>query len=52
VLRGTSIVTGLGAGENLPFSLVVFQGGPGTKVILRVSGLVFREIVLEGEIRF
>jgi len=52
VLRGTSTVTGLGAGEDLPFSLVVFEGGPGTKVILRVSGLVFREIVLEGEIRF
>jgi hypothetical protein len=50
VLRGTATVTGLGAGENLPFSLVVFEGGPGTRVILRVSGLVFREIVLEGEI--
>jgi hypothetical protein len=51
VLRGTSTVTGLGAGENMPFTLIAFEGGPGTKVILRVSGLVFREIVLEGEIR-
>jgi hypothetical protein len=52
VLRGTAKVTGLGAGENLPFSLVAFQGGPGARVILRVSGLEFREIVLDGEIRF
>jgi hypothetical protein len=52
VLQGTSTVTGLGAGEDMPFTLVAFEGGPGTKVILRVSGLVFREIVLEGEIRF
>ncbi|MGH2672792.1 MAG: hypothetical protein ACRDHC_07430 [Actinomycetota bacterium] len=52
VLRGTATVTGLGAGEDLPFSLVAFEGGPGTRVILRVSGLVFKEIVLEGEIRF
>jgi hypothetical protein len=52
VLKGTSTVTGLGAGEDMPFTLVAFEGGPGTKVILRVSGLVFREIVLEGEIRF
>jgi hypothetical protein len=52
VLRGTSTVTGLGAGEDMPFTLVAFEGGPGTKVILRVSGLVFREIVLEGEISF
>jgi hypothetical protein len=52
VLRGTATVTGLGAGEDLPFTLVAFEGGPGTRVILRVSGLVFREIVLEGEITF
>lgn len=52
VLRGTATVTGIGAGEDLPFTLVAFEGGPGTRVILRVSGLVFREIVLEGEIVF
>jgi hypothetical protein len=52
VLRGRATVTGLGAGENLPFTLVAYRGGPGTRVILRVSGLVFKEIVLEGEVRF
>jgi hypothetical protein len=52
VLEGTATVTGLGAGEDLPFTLVAFRGGPGTRVILRVSGLVFREIMLEGEITF
>jgi len=52
VLRGTATVTGLGAGYDLPFTLVAYRGGPGTRVILRVSGLVFREIVLEGEITF
>lgn len=52
VLRGRATVTGLGAGEDMPFTLIVQRGGPGASVILRVSGLVFREIVLEGEIRF
>jgi hypothetical protein len=52
VLRGTSTVTGLGAGKNEPFRLVTHAGGPGTKLVLRVSGLVFREIVLEGDISF
>jgi hypothetical protein len=52
VLTGTATVTGLGAGEDLPFTLIAFRGGPGTRVVLRVSGLVFKEIVLEGEIGF
>jgi len=52
VLRGNATVTGLGAGEDLPFTLIAHRGGPGTRVILRVSGLVFNEIVLEGVISF
>jgi hypothetical protein len=52
VLRGKATVTGLGAGENMPFTLIVRTGGPGTPVVLRVSGLVFNEIVLEGQIAF
>jgi hypothetical protein len=52
VLRGTATVTGLGAGEDLPFTLLAYEGGPGTRVVLRVSGLVFKEIVLEGEVSF
>jgi hypothetical protein len=52
VLRGTATVTGLGAGEDMPFTLIVQRGGPGASVVLRVSGLVFREIVLEGAISF
>jgi hypothetical protein len=52
VLRGTATVTGLGAGEDLPFTLIALRGGPGTRVVLHVSGLAFNEIVLEGVIRF
>jgi hypothetical protein len=52
VLRGTATVTGLGAGDDLPFTLIAHRGGPGTRVILRVSGLAFNEIVLEGGISF
>jgi hypothetical protein len=52
VLRGTATVTGLGAGEDLPFTLIAYRGGPGTRVVLRVSGLVFKEVVLEGQISF
>lgn len=52
VLRGTATVTGLGAGEDLPFTLIADRGGPGTRVVLRVSGLVFKEIVVEGEVSF
>jgi len=52
VLRGKATVTGLGAGEDVPFTLIVQRGGPGSSVVLRVSGLVFREIVLEGSISF
>jgi hypothetical protein len=52
VLRGRATVTGLGAGEDMPFTLIVQRGGPGASVVLRVSGLVFREIVLEGAISF
>lgn len=52
VLRGRATVTGLGAGQDMPFTLIVRRGGPGTPVVLRVSGLVFNEIVLEGQISF
>lgn len=52
VLEGTATVTGVGAGQDLPFRLTVRRGGPGTTAVLEVSGLVFREIVLEGQISF
>jgi hypothetical protein len=42
----------VGAGEDVPFRLTVRRGGPGTTAVLDVSGLVFKEIVLEGEISF
>lgn len=50
-LTGTATVTGLGAGSNLPFTLVVRGGGPGATAVLTVSGLVFKEILLEGAFR-
>lgn len=50
ILMGTATVTGLGAGTNVPFTVEVLQGGPGTTVKLTVSGLTFHEILLEGQI--
>lgn len=50
VLRGVAVVTGIGAGAAEPFRLVVRPGGPGTTVQLAVSGLVFNEILTDGQI--
>jgi hypothetical protein len=47
-LTGTATVTGLGAGHNQPFTLVVRKGGPGSTSVLTVSGLTFDEVLLEG----
>jgi hypothetical protein len=47
-LKGAATVTGLGAGQNRPFTLVVRKGGPGSTSVLTVSGLTFDEILLEG----
>jgi hypothetical protein len=52
VLTGSATVTGLGAGSNLPFTLTARRGGPGTRLVLEVSGLTFDETLLEGQIRF
>jgi hypothetical protein len=52
VLTGTATVTGLGAGTDRPFTVTVDRGGPGTKVVLVVSGLTFVETLLEGSITF
>jgi len=49
-LRGTATVTGLGAGQDLPFTVLVHAGGPGTTVKLDVSGLTFPETLLDGHI--
>lgn len=51
VLRGTSTVTGIGAGQKVPFTATVRAGGPGTTVTLAISGLTFHEILLEGQIK-
>src|SRR5215831_3430921 len=47
-LTGTATVTGLGAGTNMPFTLVVQSGGPGATAVLTVSGLTFNEVLLDG----
>lgn len=50
-LTGTATITGLGAGSNVPFQIVVRRGGPGTTAVLTTEGsprLVFNEILLEG----
>jgi hypothetical protein len=52
VLEGSATVTGLGAGSNRPFRLTATRGGPGTRLVLEVSGLTFDETLLEGQIRF
>ena len=49
-LRGTATVTGLGAGQDVPFTALVHAGGPGTTVRLDVSGLTFPEILVDGHI--
>lgn len=50
-LHGTATVTGLGAGQAVPFTARVTAGGPGATITLEVSGLTFHEILLEGNIR-
>jgi hypothetical protein len=52
ILRGIATVTGIGAGQNVPFTATVYAGGPGTTVVLKISGLTFREILVEGRISF
>jgi hypothetical protein len=52
VLKGSATVTGLGAGSNRPFTLTARRGGPGTRLVLEVSGLTFDETLLKGQIRF
>jgi hypothetical protein len=52
ILKGTATVTGLGAGSNLPFTATAEPGGPGARLVLTVSGLIFDEIVNEGSIEF
>ena len=49
-LSGTATITGLGAGTDVPFEIVVHRGGPGTTAILTTAGLVFHEILVEGSI--
>jgi hypothetical protein len=51
VLKGSASVTGAGAGTNQAFTLTVTAGGPGSTLVLQVSGLTFNEIVLEGDIK-
>jgi hypothetical protein len=52
-LSGTATITGLGVGTNVPFQIVVRQGGPGTTAVLTTEGtprLVFNEVLLEGSV--
>jgi hypothetical protein len=49
-LTGTSNITGLGAGSNVPFTFVVQKGGPGATSVLTVNTLSapFNEILVQG----
>jgi hypothetical protein len=49
-LRGIATVTGIGAGQDVPFTALVHAGGPGTTVKLDVSGLTFPETLVDGHI--
>jgi hypothetical protein len=49
VMTGKATVTGLGAGHDVPFTVRVTAGGPGSTITLEVSGLTFHEILLEGK---
>jgi hypothetical protein len=50
VFKGTASVTGLGAGSNVGFTATAVAGGPGTTLVLVISGMTFNEIVLAGQI--
>src|SRR5437773_12418608 len=50
-LTGTATITGIAAGNNVPFVFVVHKGGPGAISVLTVNSssvAVFNEILLEG----
>ena len=48
VLKGSATVTGAGAGSDQAFTATVTRGGPGATLVLEVSGLTFRETLLDG----
>jgi hypothetical protein len=50
ILRGSATVTGIGAGHDQPFTATVTAGGPGATVVLEISGLTFRETLVDGSI--
>ena len=52
VMKGSATVTGAGAGSNRPFTATVTRGGPGATLVLEVSGLTFKEIMLQGQFSF
>jgi hypothetical protein len=52
VLQGSATVTGAGAGSERAFTATVTPGGPGATLVLEVSGLTFKEILLEGRFSF
>ena len=52
ILTGIATVTGLGAGNNVPFTARAEAGGPGARLTLNVSDLTFDEVVIEGAIKF
>ena len=49
-LTGIAVITGLGAGTNVPFTFVVHKGGPGSAAVLTVNSLSFpfHEILVQG----
>ena len=50
ILKGKATVTGIGSGHDQPFTATVTAGGPGATVVLEISGLTFRETLVEGTI--
>jgi len=50
-VTGTSTITGLGAGTDVPFTFVVRRGGPGATAVLTVNTLPtlpFHEVLVQG----
>jgi hypothetical protein len=48
-LTSSATITGLGVGNNVPFTFEAREGRPGSNPLLVTAGLKFNEILVEGQ---